>query len=77
MPYKDPSPPRRMLRATVTIQTWDRIKKHLFNPPPSNLVFYLLIASNLWFAFQVQVQGVIIKNQMILLDYYVRSVFQR
>ena len=51
--------------------------KWLFNPPPSNLIFYVLIASNIWFAFQVEMQGKIIKTQMILLDYFVRVAFQR
>lgn len=51
--------------------------KWLFNPPPSNLIFYVLIASNIWFAYQVEMQGVLIKNQMILLDYFVRLAFQR
>jgi hypothetical protein len=54
-----------------------KVLKWLMNPPPSNFVFYLLIASNLWFSFQVEMQGKIIKAQMILIDFYVSQIFKR
>ena len=61
----------------MTIQTWKKMRKYLTSPPPSNIIFYVLIVSNIFLAWQVEVQGTIIKNQMILIDYFVRLVFQR
>ena len=68
--------PRRLLRAATTVRIWRSVKRHMTNPPPSNFIFYLLIASNIWFAFQVEMQSTIIKNQMILIDYFVSLAFK-
>ena len=74
------------MRAMMFIREWQgkergknvvmKIFKWFMNPPPSNLVFYLLLVSNIWFAYQVEIQGAIIKNQMVLLDYFVRLAFK-
>jgi hypothetical protein len=40
------------------------IAKFLFSPAPSRLVFYALIAVDMWLTFQVMIQGYIIKAQI-------------
>jgi hypothetical protein len=40
------------------------IAKFLFSPAPSRLVFYALVAADMWLVFQVMIQGYIIKAQM-------------
>jgi len=59
------------------VQVIQQVWRYLMQPPPSSLVFYILILSHILLAGQVAYQSNIIQAQRVLIDYYVRQVFTR
>ena len=45
------------------------IIKYLIAPPPSKIIFYVLVIVTAWLSLQVEIQGHIIKRQMDDINY--------